>query len=148
MDKTNTQSIETYRNAETLYFKPRVLVVEDDLTQEPIWSYIVEKASRWSTMMWATGVPEAYKMISDAKRDGAPFDLVISDIFLSGSLTGIDLWEKLDSEMKNHFLMVSSIDPIKVFRQLEGYKSSMYVQKPLNIHDTIETVYGLLQRGA
>ena len=85
-------------------------------------------------------------MIFIAQMEGTPFDLVVSDIFLSGSLTGIDLWQRFNHQLNGNFLLISSIDPMKLQKHLAGLGAPIYIQKPLNVHETIETVYGLLQR--
>lgn len=126
--------------------RPRVLIVEDDTTQEPIWDYIIERASGRARLSWATSAVEADAMIAEAADEGEDFDLVISDIFLSGALTGIDLWQSQHNHLRGNFLLVSSIDPVRLHKHVRGMGSPTYIQKPLKIPETIETVYGLLHR--
>ena len=125
---------------------PKVLVVEDDITSEPIWEYILQRVSEKTLIMWATSVNEADHMIRDAVAEGRPFDLVITDIFLSGSLTGIDLWQRFHTQMPTSIVIMSAIEPMKVQKYFRGLGDPVYLQKPLNMHKTIETVYELLQR--
>lgn len=128
--------------------RPRILIVEDDMTQEPFWDYIIERAAEKAIVSWATSVAEADEMIYVAQMEETHFDLIVSDIFLSGSLTGIDLWQRFNYQLNGNFLLVSSIDPMKLQKLLAGLGAPIYIQKPLNVHETIETVYGLLQRSS
>lgn len=126
--------------------RPKVLVVEDDITSEPLWQHILMCADQSAFMTWATSVNEADQLIREAWAERRPYDLVISDIFLSGTLTGIDLWERFHSQMPNSIILMSAIDPLKVQKHLRGMGEPIYLQKPLNMHNTIETVYELLRR--
>lgn len=148
MNTTECMTAFDYLQAETMAPAswPRVLIVEDDTTQEPIWDYIIEKASGRARLSWATSAVEADALISEAAKSGEDFDLVISDIFLSGALTGIDLWQSQHNHLRGNFLLVSSIDPVKLHKHVRGMGSPTYIQKPLKIPETIETVYGLLHR--
>ncbi len=142
----NLNSTEQLQVQKQHIIRPRILIVEDDITQEPFWDYIIERAAQKAIVSWATSVAEADEMILVAQMEGTHFDLVVSDIFLSGSQTGIDLWQRFNHQLNGNFLLVSSIDPMKLQKHLTGLGSPAYIQKPLNVHETIETVYGLLQR--
>lgn len=122
-----------------------VLIVEDDITAEPIWEYILDRAEKNTHMTWATSVKEADLRLRAAISEGRPYDLLISDIFLSGSLTGIDLWSRFQALMPAAIILMSTIHPIKMQSYFKGQTAPIYLQKPLNMHETIETVYELLQ---
>ncbi len=125
--------------------KPKILVVEDDITFEPYWTAIVERADRNAQVFWATSEMEAENMILDAIESGHEFDLVITDIFLSGSRTGIDLWVKFFQRMHGRIIVTSGIE----FQKFVEYfgKSEirpLYLQKPLVPHDCIGAIYNAL----
>jgi len=122
----------------------RVLVVEDDTTFEPVWAHIIDRADKVATFEWATSVTEAEEILERAFRNGNPFDLVVSDIFLSGTKTGIDLWRAYHQRLREGVLLISSIDPLKISKYFQGEGHPRYLQKPLNIEETIETVFELL----
>lgn len=136
----------TRLETDKLTTRPRILVVEDDITSEPIWEHILERVDERATMVWATSVNEADQLIRDALAEDAPFDLVISDIFLSGSLTGIDLWQRFRNRMKAPIILMSGIEHMKLQKYLRGIGEPVYLPKPLNMHDTIETVYEMLHQ--
>lgn len=84
--------------------KTRVLVVEDDLSQQAFWGAIVGKCIGQVEIDWAVSGEEAKRMIENsAKR--RPYRLVISDLFLAGSETGFDLLE-LANELRLDLLFV------------------------------------------
>ena len=90
--------------------KPKILVVEDDITFEPFWSAIAERADRNAQVFWATSELEAESMIIAAIEAGRPYNLVITDIFLSGSRTGIDLWIKFYKQLHGRIIVTSGIE--------------------------------------
>ena len=116
----------------------RVLIVEDDTTMEPLWRYVIETARPGSTLEWMTSGEAAAKRIQTTA-----YDLIISDIFLNGDLTGLDIWEKADTD---RFLLISVLSPSR----LETLALKMpkplpsYLQKPLDPSQCIETVRALL----
>lgn len=126
--------------------KQRILIVEDDVTFEPIWQSIIGKANRFAALDWATSVQEAEVLIAEAQLSGNPHQLVISDIFLSGSRTGIDLWQQYRSLFHERFILVSAAGQMKMLKSIRGQGEPIYLQKPLVISEAITTVYGLLHR--
>ena len=148
--KATTQeevSLRTITHSQKEAHRPRILIVEDDITLEPIWAYIVERAERLATVTWATSEFEAESLILDSIDEGNEYDLVITDIFLSGSKTGIDLWARFFDTLRGRMIITSSIE-YKKFVQYLGKDAAqpLYIQKPLDPHDCIEAVYGMLQR--
>lgn len=124
---------------------PRVLVVEDDLTYEPIWESILRKVMSRVDLRWATDVEEAEIYIRSADEEGRPFDLVISDVFLSGYQTGIDLWQKQREVLNHKMILVSGLQPSKLIKRVgPGSPIPVYLKKPLRISESVETVYWML----
>lgn len=122
----------------------QVLVVDDDLTTEPIWDHIIKKADRNAQMLWATNYEQASTMIENAKRDGNPLSLVVADIFLEGKKTGVDLWKHFHSEMPQKILLISGVAPLRVSQEYAVLNNPIYLQKPVDISEAIQTVYELL----
>lgn len=149
---TAKQTNENFKPAITqegkAFIKPKILVVEDDVTFEPFWAGIAERANRNSQVFWATSEMEAENMIFDAMESGHPFDLVITDIFLSGSRTGIDLWLKFVKHMHGKIIVTSGIEYQK-FVQYFGNSElrPIYLQKPLVPHECIGAIYSALTEG-
>lgn len=59
-----------------------VLIVEDDVSMEPLWSYIIDEVDPHAEMRWVTTEEAAEKMIRQRLEMGQPYDLIVSDIFL------------------------------------------------------------------
>ncbi len=125
-------------------YRQRILIVEDDVTAEPLWKHVIQKVSPNATYRWVSNVDAAEYLIRKHHNQGTPFDLVISDVFLSGQRTGIDLWQRL-GEMVPAFLAVSIIPHEKFFKLVgNNLKAPRYIQKPLNPKECIEVVSDLL----
>ncbi len=126
----------------------KILIVEDDVTQAPLWTHILGKADPTCWLEWATNVAEALHILVLAQEMGEPFDLVISDIYLSGSLTGIDLWRKSYQQQRltGRMILVSSMEPMKMIRNFKNFEAPTYLKKPLNIKEAITTVYDHLPK--
>ncbi|MBY0384861.1 hypothetical protein K2X05_06850 [bacterium] len=125
---------------------PQILIVEDDITSEPLWEHIIQLASPKAYFDWATSESEAEHLIRQSKQRGQLYDLVISDIFLSGSKTGIDLWHNFNDILKGRMILISSIDHHKFVKYCgEEQNRPVYIKKPLNLSDCIETVYSILK---
>jgi DNA-binding NtrC family response regulator len=116
----------------------RILIVEDDVTMEPLWRYVIETARPGTLVEWMTsGEAAASRLQSTA------FDLIISDIFLGGEVTGLDLWELADND---RFLLISVITPARLDALALNTRRPLpsYIQKPLDPTQLIETVRALL----
>jgi response regulator of citrate/malate metabolism len=125
---------------------PRILVVEDDITFQPIWAYIIDRVHGKANLDWVSSVAEAEEKMLSLMASGSAYDLIVSDIFLLGSETGIDLWTKYHQQFHESIVLVSTSDPMQITLQFKGKGSPSYLQKPLNVHEAIEMVYTLLQR--
>lgn len=126
---------------------PKILIVEDDKTLEPIWSYIIERVNNNAQLLWTTSETQAEELIMDSIDQNNKFDLVIADIFLSGPQTGIDLWKRFFYLLHSRMIVTSGIEYYKFINYLgTNTPQPLYIQKPLNLHDCIEAVYGILER--
>jgi len=105
----------------------RILVVEDNLDWEVIWKLIVDVLTEGAELSWATSVVDAEKQINAFEAKGARFDIIVSDIFLSGSFTGFDLYNHLNDHYKKRFLFVSSVTPHKVRALLKSSGPEIHV---------------------
>jgi DNA-binding NtrC family response regulator len=126
-------------------WRRRILIVEDDVTAEPLWRHIFNEVSPDVIYRWVGNADAAEYLIRKRASQGMPFDLVISDIFLNGQRTGIDLWQKM-SPMVPHFLLVSVLAPEKLYRLIgESPEVPRYFQKPLNPKICVDVLSEMLQ---
>lgn len=137
--KTN----ETAGNEKTR--EPKILIVEDDKTLVPIWDYITTKVDNNSKVDWATSELEAEDLIFEALRDGHQYDLVIIDIFLEGSRTGLDLYEKFGHLFHNKMIITTSADYEKYSEYLHSGDARPYcLEKPLAPDECVKVVNKML----
>lgn len=125
----------------------KILVVEDDQTLWPFWDNILRTSLMKVEVDWTTNEAEAEKLIRFRYQEEDPYDLVISDIFLEGNKTGIDLWNRYGEAAKN-FIFVSGmhLSRYDFLMSLEfGYP--VYLQKPLQPSKCRELIRSLVNEG-
>ena len=110
--------------------KRTALIVEDDLSLEPLWRKVIQDVASDVQVYWATTEEQAEKFIRSKVHNGETFDLIIADIFLSGERTGLDLWKRY-GEVTSNFI-VTSVMPEKKAAQMLGGLAPLpfYLQKP------------------
>lgn len=69
----------------------KVLIAEDDLAQKSLWESFFSSAKSQIELHWTVSCEEALKLVQKSQTENSPFDLIITDIFLAGSGTGMDL---------------------------------------------------------
>ncbi len=123
----------------SLYEVPKtikVLVVEDDRIQWPLWESILKSAYSDVEIDWETTESGAEALLRHAYQNNNLYNLVISDIFLEGRDTGIDLWNRYGVAAYN-FVFVSGLTP-KNFDALINTTSRLqstgpfYLEKPIS----------------
>ena len=120
---------------------PKILIVDDDISLEPIWLYIIEKVHSKAQIVWATSETEAENLILDAQKNGRAFDLIITDIFLCGSKTGLDLWARFFNDMHGCIIVTSGVEYSRFVKYFEGsQRQPIYLQKPLLLNECIEVI--------
>lgn len=68
----------------------KILIVEDDLSLKPFWDSVLDKIEKKMEIDWAVSSEEAQKVVEQRLVQGKSFDLIIADLFLAGSKTGMD----------------------------------------------------------
>lgn len=127
--------------------KKRILIVEDDITLEPFWISAIHKADPRAEVTWVCSERDAEKEIKLSIKKEAPFDLIVTDLFLAGPRTGIDLWEIAGEDLRNRMVLTSGIHPEK-FRRYFGDHSTAppFLQKPYSLTETVETLKWVLTK--
>ena len=119
----------------------RVLIVDDDVTSEAIWRYIMSEIDDHVFIDWATSFLEAEQKIHTAATTDSNYDLIIADIFLSGSKTGIDLWQKYHKLFLGKIILVSAVDKSKLAEHMSiSDDYPIFLHKPLDINACIKTI--------
>lgn len=111
----------------------RVLVVDDDITCQTLWSAILDRITPGNTCDCVTSGTEADRLLQLAEKNGYKYDLIVSDIFLSGSMTGIDLWEKYKTKFASNFILMSGVESKKITEYFDKLEGPEFLEKPFNM---------------
>jgi response regulator of citrate/malate metabolism len=93
----------------------RVLLVEDDPIAANIWMGILQSLYSALHVEWVSTVSAAEGMLYDSAE---PFQLIVSDVFLSGDQTGVDFWK--DHLGKKIPVLMTSGVPARDIEKLYG----------------------------
>ena len=112
----------------------KILIVEDDLSLRPLWENFFRYRTHNVEVSWAVSCEGALKMVEMANKDQTPFFLIITDIFLAGSGTGMELLaseEVQKSEART--ILVSVADRDDIIREY-GHQipKTQVISKPLD----------------
>lgn len=112
----------------------KVLIAEDDLAQKSLWESFFGSAENQIDLHWTVSCEEALKLIHKSQTESRPFDLIITDIFLAGSGTGMDL---LNSELVEKCtakkVLVSAVEREDVVEKFGHLLTDIeIVSKPIN----------------
>ena len=120
------------------YKEAKVLIVEDDRTLEPLWHFIVESVLPGVGIDWVTSGELA--MLLDSHEYG----LIISDIFLGGAKTGLDVWQKFSKNEGAIFILMSVLSTKRLEILADGLDLPAYLQKPTDPNQAIASVRALI----
>jgi DNA-binding NtrC family response regulator len=135
---------------ESLTVAPRrVLIIDDDPSQVPIWTYILGKLDPDFHIEWATSYEEAEAMLFDSFLEERPYAVVIADIVLEGKRTGVELWSRYHRLMDGRIFFTSGMGYGKYLRELEKTdleEIPTFLPKPLETNTCFKAVYYALNR--
>lgn len=112
----------------------KVLIVEDDLSLRPLWENFFRYRTQEVDLSWAVSCEEALKMVEQGNKELTPFYLIISDIFLAGSGTGMELLTSDEvSRSRAKTILVSVADRDDIIREY-GHQipKTQVISKPLD----------------
>jgi PAS domain S-box-containing protein len=122
----------------------RVLVVDDEETLRQVVSRMLGRLGQAAVA--AAGAEEAIALFEDAKAEGRPFDLVITDLTMPGGAGGVELAGRLLSLQPDVRIVATSgyaTDPVMSDPRAWGFASRL--PKPFNLAE-LEAVLCGLQR--
>lgn len=109
----------------------KILLIEDNPFFQGIWESIIGRATASPFKLdWANNDFIATEMLDKNK-----YDLIIADIILAGSRTGIDIWK--EHACKDSFVIFVSSIPQEAFFELikqTGKHHNHFISKPLNLN--------------
>lgn len=131
----------------------RILVVEDDMAMKSLVTKAVQTVRPQAEVCFASSLEEAFAKIlqfSDIS-DKQPCELIIADIFLEGSGTGLDLWRVLRTTYPNiPFLAISSVNEKDLQSSIEKSAGAteaqglVYLKKPFSISSCAQKIQRIL----
>ncbi len=132
--------------------KCKVLVLDDDLAMRPLWESILQRTNVAYELIWAVSSEQALNIVSLLKKEGHMLSLIIADIFLAGSMTGIDFLSRKEiRDIKTAKIITSSVDQNCLESLCQDEMPEVYVMnKPLDLKMAGQLVTNLLyqQMGA
>lgn len=120
-------------NTENLMRSKKVLLVED----EPHWQMMILRTLRAIDQRISVRCVKSVKHAQQILFDDSSYDMIISDHYLEGKHTGLDLWR--DCRERKHsipFVVVSGIREEKfeaLIDAAEALERPIYVAKPFEI---------------
>jgi CheY-like chemotaxis protein len=110
------------------YPKPKMLLVEDNLESAALMQYLCQKIN---CNLNVSCVPSAQSALHLLEKD-SHYDLIISDHFLTGETTGLELWKICKEKFKIPFLVTSGLTTKEFLMLLNGNeKAPPFLSKTL-----------------
>ncbi len=127
-------------NSRQYYFR-NVLIVEDDLGQQPLWQHIISRSSHDASVTWAVSAEQALTILQKSLITEKKFDLIIVDLFLAGSETGLSFLNSDEvKQSKAQTILVSAAEKNdlddyiqKQLRKTKNDRTINVIAKPLNV---------------
>ena len=124
--QTNLQTKRIVKTANDM----KILIVEDDITLTTLWNYVFKLITPDAKITWVKTADAAQSMLWLALERGQYFDIIVSDYFLPGQMTGLDLWMKF-ADYPTLFLLNSVLEKSKLMKKIENFQD-----KPIFIEET------------
>jgi DNA-binding NtrC family response regulator len=113
----------------------RVLIAEDDQASERALRQMVHLAEPDACIECVNNAEAATLLLAQENSAGRRFDLVISDIYLAGKLTGLDVWHLQDEFFPYTPVVLTSSMPPSEFHSAAGENAPPYFPKPFRLQD-------------
>jgi len=121
---------------------PRILVVEDDVELELPVRRALRQVDPWTEVDWFTDGSRAYWQLVRNR-----YDLVVADIWLEGSTSGVQLWRLCRVAKPDlPFLLMSALWPEA--RMFTGHHGPLFLSKPFSLEGFRQSVRHALVGGA
>lgn len=119
----------------------KVLIIEDDRTLMTVWSYILSKLNSRVQIDWVTTELEAEELIAKSIKSNKNYDLAIVDIFLEGTRTGLDFFERFKEILQGKIIISSGTDYLLYAEYLQKDSNPPFcLEKPLNLDKSVEVI--------
>ena len=146
MFQSNVELLE--RKQATQQRERKVLVVEDDVELITILDRVLKTIDPNLTTDWVTSAEQAAAMLEEhvRNREFQPYDLILADIFLEGSCTGLDVWKMCQQYFPDVPVVVTSALPVDKFFAAIGRDtiSPPFLAKPFLAKECKQVLEGIL----
>lgn len=127
----------------------RILVVEDDPLMMSLLKKAILDVLPGSEIFWATSLEQAFiKIIQNSTiLEKKPYELIVADVFLKGSGTGLDLWRVLCATYPQiPFLVISSLSEENIVTAVgEAEKKNLFFfRKPFSFLECKQKIKNIL----
>lgn len=127
-------------------FMKRVLILEDDPVALKIWHFRIRQILGECEILTFPSVDHLSAEVGSNDNIGNNFDIIISDIFLSGDKTGIEFISQLPKSVQLKTIVSSSVSSENYEKfSKEKNLNCYFVSKPLNQQIVKEALYKVLQ---
>lgn len=128
-------------------YPKKILVVEDDTAMETILKRLVSRASPESQTDWVPSGPEALRSIRLQEARQHPYDLILADVQLPGSINGYDIWEA-SRYLSPHspFIFISGTPITRFMERFNGKRDAPpFLAKPLHPDECLSVMREVLE---
>ena len=125
----------------------KALIMEDDLSLRTVLRRILLSIAPLIEIDWVTSAEAALPRIrGDLLSQKNTYDLIITDIFLEGAITGIDFWQTCQVLCPHtSILLMSSMPSDHFFKAIgEIKKPPQFLSKPLHLAECRKVITKLL----
>lgn len=127
----------------------RILVVEDDPLMMTLLKKAILDVLPDSEIFWATSLEQAFgKIVQNSTiYEKKPYELIVADVFLKGSGTGLDLWRVLCATYPQiPFLVISSLSEENIVTAVgEAEKKNLFFfRKPFSFIECKNKIKNIL----
>jgi DNA-binding NtrC family response regulator len=125
----------------------KILVVEDDLACEAVLRRTIHTLAPDADIDWEESAEQAVAALERDRVEGRSYDLIIADIFLSGTETGLDLLKVCSERFPDTPVLITSSLPMDRFFQTVGTQTIAppFLPKPFYIAECRQVIEGLLK---
>ncbi len=114
-----------------------VYIVEDDIELSSVMDRVLKTIDPKVNLDWCTSAEEAIEKIHGAWSRGIakPYDLIIADVFLDGSQSGLDFWNLCKREFPTIPVILTSASPLEKFfpPNVDLTERPILLQKPFSL---------------
>lgn len=119
----------------------RYLILEDDFTSRRILELLIKKHFEGARVTCMTSVDELYMRYGSPEDLGKHFDYILTDIFMPGDHTGLDLVKQLPEAVQKKTIICSAADKEKLLQlREENSLCCDFLRKPLKAGTAVKAL--------